>query len=503
MSRRRVAVLGAGIMGSAVAINLARRGFDVTVFDREHAPMAAASRWNEGKIHLGYIYGADPTLATAQHVLTGGLQFEDRLRELVDGDLAGHSTTEDDLYLVHADSVVGPDHLRARFDAISELIREHPDARRYLVDVSDARTIELSPAELAGVAGPDIVAGFRVPERSVETRWVADRLAGAVAAQPGVTLRLGTDVSGVRPLDTADGPWRVLADHGGDDADDDFDLVVNCLWNGRLAIDATAGLSPQPPWTHRFRLCVFLRTRSRAPTAERARRDRPVRRREELQRTGLLRLVVSVGLVAQGSELELEAPPVPTGEAAEEFIARVRGALEPLMPGLGEVFDDAESCVVHGGFVFAVGRGALDDPRSELHRRDRYGAQRLGTYFSVDTGKYSTAPWLARELAERDRRLSVEHTTSTEAAEPTPLVTALVPTYNGSRFISRTLDSLAAQTWPAHRDPHRRRLARPTTPSRWCADSPRPIRTPASSNATPIWVGCATRTISWPAPRAS
>lgn len=29
-----------------------------------------------------------------------------------------------------------------------------------------------------------------------------------------------------------------------------------------------------------------------------------------------------------------------------------------------------------------------------------------------------------------------------------PLVTALVPTYNGARFISRTLDSLAAQTWP-------------------------------------------------------
>src|SRR5687768_9383826 len=102
MSRRRVAVLGAGIMGAAAAINLARRGFDVTVFDREHAPMSAASRWNEGKIHLGYIYGADPTLATAQHLLTGGLQFEDRLRELVDGDLAGHSTTEDDLYLVHA-----------------------------------------------------------------------------------------------------------------------------------------------------------------------------------------------------------------------------------------------------------------------------------------------------------------------------------------------------------------------------------------------------------------
>ena len=34
------------------------------------------------------------------------------------------------------------------------------------------------------------------------------------------------------------------------------------------------------------------------------------------------------------------------------------------------------------------------------------------------------------------------------AAHPwNPRVTALVPTYNGARFIRRTLDSLAAQTW--------------------------------------------------------
>jgi GT2 family glycosyltransferase len=36
-----------------------------------------------------------------------------------------------------------------------------------------------------------------------------------------------------------------------------------------------------------------------------------------------------------------------------------------------------------------------------------------------------------------------------EAGEWRPLVTALVPTYNGADFITRTLDSLAAQTWPS------------------------------------------------------
>ena len=81
------------------------------------------------------------------------------------------------------------------------------------------------------------------------------------------------------------------------------------------------------------------------------------------------------------------------------FIDRVRAALEPLMPGIGRLFDDAESAIVHGGFVFARGTGSLEDPGSGLHRRDSMASNAAGSYYSVDTGKYSTAPWLAREVA--------------------------------------------------------------------------------------------------------
>ena len=164
----------------------------------------------------------------------------------------------------------------------------------------------------------------------------------------------------MRPLER-DGPWRVVADNGG--AHEDFDVVVNCLWNGRLAIDATAGLEPRPPWTHRFRLCVFLRTRTEHRLAERARRDRPVRRREELQRTGLLHLVVSGrargrGLGARNST----APPAPTGRRPRSSSLASAAPSNRSCRGSGEVFDDAESAVVHGGFVFALGRGAARRP---------------------------------------------------------------------------------------------------------------------------------------------
>jgi hypothetical protein len=54
---------------------------------------------------------------------------------------------------------------------------------------------------------------------------------------------------------------------------------------------------------------------------------------------------------------------------------------------------------LQGGWVFAAGQGLLSDPRASLHRRSDFGVARLGSYISVDTGKYASAPWLARRIA--------------------------------------------------------------------------------------------------------
>ena len=56
--------------------------------------------------------------------------------------------------------------------------------------------------------------------------------------------------------------------------------------------------------------------------------------------------------------------------------------------------------VLRGGWVSAAGRGVLSDPRSTLHRRDEFGIVRLGSYVSVDTGKYASAPLLAHRIAQ-------------------------------------------------------------------------------------------------------
>ena len=175
--------------------------------------------------------------------------------------------------------------------------------------------------------------------------------------------------------------------------------MVNALWNGRLPIDVTAGLTPEPPWTHRYRQCVFVRTRSECDLPSALVAVGPFGDVKNYNGRDFYVSWYPVGLSAEGAELELAAPPLPTG-------ARGRGLHRPRASRARTAHARARAAVRRcrvrrrpRRLRLRTGPGSLDDPRSGLHRRDRYGVQRRGSYFSVDTGKYSTAPWLARELA--------------------------------------------------------------------------------------------------------
>lgn len=387
---RRIAILGAGIMGTSLALFLARRGREVVLFDREAAPMAAASRWNEGKIHLGYLYGADPTLFTARHVLPGGLAFGRLIAELA-GSGALRVTQGDDLYVIHRNSVASTEALERRYAQVDALIRDHPDAGGYLADLRSAATQRVPLDDFADPR--TAVAAFEVPERSVETQSLADALVAALRAEPRIELRMSTEILAAEPEDAADGPWRVR----GPDLDGRFDVVVNALWNGRLAVDATAGLPPSPPWSHRYRLSIFARTREALDVPSAVVAVGPFGDVKNYTGRDFYVSWYPAGLIADSEAVDPAPPARPA--CTSDFIAAVRAGLAGVLPRAARILDAAESLRVEGGFVFAQGRGSIGDPGSSLHRRDRFGVLRQGRYFSVDTGKYSTAPWMAQRLA--------------------------------------------------------------------------------------------------------
>ena len=397
MSAERVAILGAGLLGACTALELARRGRRVTLIDRASDVMQGASRWNEGKIHLGYLYPADPSLSTAARLIPGALAFRD-LMERLTGCSLENWVSDGDVYLVHRKSVVDRDAYAGYTDAVTRMV--HDAARekgaRYLRDLKTAGVHHLSGAELAqATSSDDIMAGFRVPERSVSTVPVADAIAAAVRAEPLIEIRVGVDVRAVRRRD--DGRLDVTAD-GADDLTA-FDTVVNALWEGRPLVDATMGVEPSGAWSHRLRAAIY----AKAPASTIRCATVCTGPFGDVKHYADGRLYLSwydAGLLSQGHEL---APPRSDALLSTERLDRVRtetlAALARFFPEVAGVEASADSIEVHAGWVYAIGAGSLSNPASSLHRRDRFVITADRGYISVDTGKYSVAPWLAQRVA--------------------------------------------------------------------------------------------------------
>src|SRR5688500_16576179 len=208
----------------------------------------------------------------------------------------------------------------------------------------------------------------------------------------------------VRGVVADGGGWRIAtvpragAAPVDDVLDGVFDTVVNALWEGRLEVDASAGLAPEPGWSHRYRQSLFVRTREKvgAPSAVIA--TGPFGDVKNYNGCDFYLSWYPHGLRAQGCDA---SPPELDDRAEAAIVKAICESLCGLLPPVRGIIEGAETIRLEGGWVFAMGQGALSDPASGLHRRDRFGIRQAGRYLSVDTGKYSTAPALAREVADR------------------------------------------------------------------------------------------------------
>ena len=100
------------------------------------------------------------------------------------------------------------------------------------------------------------VAAFDTPEVAINPEALAVALRDCIAAHPKIELRLERLV--VRADNDTDAIY-VTSDAADGRVRDAFDHVVNALWDGRLAIDATMGLKPGRPWLHRLKYGVSFK----------------------------------------------------------------------------------------------------------------------------------------------------------------------------------------------------------------------------------------------------
>lgn len=397
-----IAIIGAGLTGCCLALELAGRGRRVLLLDRDDAPMNRASLRNEGKIHLGLIYAADPTFRTAALQLDGALSFTPSLRRWLGdrADAIGASSAFD--YLVARDSILDADALSEHFARLEALAAERLAADPSLDYLGERVDWLARPASRRARYGDAKVgAVFETTERAVNTDDLAREVAAAVGAHPNIETLFGTRVetaarmsAGVR-LDCAGPERRVLVE---------ADQAANCAWEDRIRIDETIGVEAAPGWVYRLKYRLMARTPAALVGAASATIVIGPYGDVVLRDDGIAYLSwYPTG--CRGWTHDIAAPadwgPACRGETDAET---ARSVASEALRNLAEWYPEiaaAKPLYVDAGAIVAYGNTDVDDPKSGLHDRTRIGVFGDGVWFSVDPGKLTTAPLFTLEAADR------------------------------------------------------------------------------------------------------
>lgn len=405
MTPQAVTVLGAGLTGASVALELACRGVPVTLLERDAQPFGRASLRNEGKIHLGLIYANDASLATARLQLQGAMQFSRLLRRWLGSDAGRLRVSTPFHYLVASDSLLQPDRLESHYAEVQRLydeIRGHDPQLDYLGSTPARLYRRVATASLAPFLHDDhFAAAFETAELAIDTAELASMIRHAIAAHPLIELRPEHRVASVTP---AGEHYRIAGETPSGPFAFDSRQVVNCLWEERLRIDRSAGLEPRPGWVHRLKYRVIARlpqalrggpsvTMVLGPYGDVVVRD---------DGTAYLSWYP---LGMRGWTHEIAPPPqwdapcrgdLPA-EEARAIAGDLLSAIDRWYPGAG----DSEVLIVDAGAIVGYGASDVDDPKSGLHDRTRVGVNSLAGYHSVDPGKLTTAPMFGMLAADR------------------------------------------------------------------------------------------------------
>jgi hypothetical protein len=385
----QVCVMGAGVTGALTACLLHDAGLEVLLVDQAADIVTGASRWNEGKIHLGYTFTGTPSFATASLLIAGAARFEAIVSAVTGRCLADEWYSQPVIYLVGTSSIVPADVLWQRAGGVASLLvqgaEQLPGLRRYVNNGPVLTRLSVEEAE-ARTGQRDFTAAWRTSERSIAPGPVADLLRRAVSERD--IARATARIVGVTE---SDGAWSVRTEGG---APIGAQTLVNCLWESRPAIDRVL-VAGYEPVSIRYKAALFGDGMPGWEAVEPS--TRILGAFGDVTPYGNGDVYLSwypaglLGLSDTGDPPHVAMP--------DEAVMR-RVTLDGLGIDVPESSPAVSGLEVHGGFIVAGGWGDITERSSPLHDRSAPDAIELAPgYVSVDTGKYSLGPLMAVRAA--------------------------------------------------------------------------------------------------------
>lgn len=391
-----VAIIGGGLTGCLTALGFADRGHHVTIFERAGRLLSRASSANEGKVHLGYVYGADPHFHTAERLIDDALLFRPMLERWISAADFTAMVCEPFVYAVPADSGLSLAAITNHFARVDARLRTR------MAELNLTYLGQPDPLDVRALSGlADGMPTFLTQEKAVWPLGIQALVARSIELHPRIGVTFAADVA--RVIETG-AKWNVGFTRADAKHDGPFEIVVNAAWAGRRTIDRLSGYPTAGRWFTRYKFGVVLQhashhladgipqniTATSGPFGDCVYYP---------ANDSLYSSWYPVGMCFSTINDTLERPNF-SPAAKQNLMRRTWQGCATFAPALNKLaaIDSPLPAELVGDFIIAKGHSDIDDPASGLHRRSDHGPARLARgYWSIETGKYVSAPRCASD----------------------------------------------------------------------------------------------------------
>lgn len=398
VNKPKIIIIGAGLQGATTALALSVRGFQVTLIEKNGRPLLGSSLRNEGKIHLGFVYALDGDGMTRQRMIEGALSFGPLIESWC-GTVPWDEWRSDGFYyVVMPDSLLSAEALAQSYNDVKKRLLEfltRSNGKAHYLGTQPSwlwkRNCSQSPMSLPIERSPQ--AEFETEEVSVDPRRLAEFVCTRIMSDRRITFLSGIEVKSAKRSGNG---FELALHHAGQTSTVYSDIVVNCAWEDRLRLDSTIGVAPYPPQcSYRIKYQILVKPRF------------PARLRAITMVQGPYGDIVPwkdgtvyISWYPSGCTYFSSSPPR-AGVCDDPVLAK-KVATDTLSTIAEYVPDLRNADIVSAmpGIIMANGRSDVDEIDSGLHQRDKIGPRQHSGWWSVDTGKLTTAPLFAEQTAQ-------------------------------------------------------------------------------------------------------
>ncbi len=396
----KIGIIGGGFQGVCVALALAKtKQHDIEILESGSKLITGASNVGEAKIHLGLVYAKDQSLQTATRLIQDALAFGPLLEDFAGVPIPWSKLKSNPfIYLISKDSMLAiEDHLHY-YHTVDDLFGRHLENGSHYLGERPEHIFDPTPNLTESYR--DISVAVRSKEYALKMDLLIHILNKSLkdinnikiidncAVKEIITLPQGYHLEGYCHDET----WK-----------SDYDVIINCSWHNRLVLDAQVGLQPEYSWSHRLKYRLLIKgapanvthrsyTIVQGPFGDLVSYPDYPYLYASWYPSCMQEMVSSLAIPA---DWQLALGPRKTSKT-EDIARDTLRSMDPIFPGIinSEVIDVA--C----GVIYARGRTDIADPNSALHMRSDEPIQKKGGYFSINTGKLTSAPRNAHLLVK-------------------------------------------------------------------------------------------------------